>query len=81
MEILSETPRKVWDLEVEWKDKEYAGLNTYAKDNIPPKVLNELLVSWAVSDILEKYIDAHFTGVKKKIKKPKSSGRTGKTKS
>ena len=53
MEILSEKPRRFVDMEVALNQKEYAGLYEYAKDRIPQKVLNELLISWAGEDICE----------------------------
>jgi len=59
MEILSEKTKKVVNMECEFEDKEYDLLYHYAKDNIPTQKLNDLLISWAVSDILRKHIDAH----------------------
>ena len=58
MEILSEKTSKVVNMQVEFADEEYDLLYHYAKDNIPTQKLNDLLISWAVSDILRKHIAA-----------------------
>ena len=73
MEILSEKTEKVVNMQVEFEDQEYDLLYRHAKDNIPKKVLGELLISWAVQDILLKYIEAH-------TRKPDIKKRTGKEK-
>jgi hypothetical protein len=84
MEILSEKIEKVVNMQVEFEDQEYDLLYRHAKDNIPKKVLGELLISWAVNDIVRKYIDAHTkkpaikkTG-KEKFSKPAVKRKTGK---
>ena len=73
MEILSEKTKKVVNMECEFEDKEYDLLYHYAKDNIPTQKLNDLLISWAVSDILRKHIAAL-------TKKPAIKKKTGKEK-
>ncbi len=59
MEILSEKTEKVAIMECEFTDEEFSILYKHAKENIPPKRLNDLLIGWAVEDALRKYIDAH----------------------
>ena len=68
MEILSEKTEKVVKMVIEFEDEEFSILYEHAKENIPKKTLNDLLISWAVEDILRKYIDAHTK--KPAIKKP-----------
>ena len=57
MEILSEKTEKIVNMECEFTDKESSILYKHAKENIPPKKLNDLLIGWAVEHILRKYLD------------------------
>lgn len=72
MEILSEKATKVVDMEVEFEKDEHAALYQHAKKNIPDKVLTAFLISWAVGDILRKYIDKLYKQLPPKKEKKAS---------
>ena len=57
MEILSQKTTKVVNMAVEFAEDEHAALYQHAKKNIPAKALTDFMISWAVADILRKYID------------------------
>ncbi len=54
MEILSEKITEVCDMEVEFKGREHQVLYEHAKKNMPKKILDGLMISWALGDILRK---------------------------
>ena len=52
MEILSEKTIKVIEMQVEFEDHEHYALYEHAKKNMPKKILDDLMISWALGDIL-----------------------------
>lgn len=54
MEILSEKTIKVIEMQVEFEDHEHYALYEHAKKNMPKKILDDLMISWAVGDILRR---------------------------
>lgn len=57
MELGEEKERVVYDFEVDMTDEEKRILLEYAMDNIPIDVMDNLLLNWAMIDILEKKIN------------------------
>lgn len=58
MKILSETEKKVVDMEFDMTDEEMALLVNYAMNNIGKEEMDKLLINWALLDILKKQFDA-----------------------
>ncbi|HSH24689.1 MAG TPA: hypothetical protein VLA13_04040 [Massilibacterium sp.] len=57
MEILSEKEEKVYNYQLEMTDHERHLLFEYASDNIPTEELDQLLIEWAILDLLKNNIN------------------------
>jgi hypothetical protein len=57
MKINSEVEKTIFDLNITFEESEYDFLLTYAKDNMSIDIKNEMLINWALIEVLKKYID------------------------
>ncbi len=63
MKILSETPVDYVNMEVDLTEKERSTFLEYARNSMDVEEIDELLIEWAIVDILKKSVEEHKVSI------------------